>query len=107
MWILSFWEGRPIFPCFFGIHFFDQLEGSGTKRQGLDWKAVDRVYTQFMNADANSSGTISFDEMVAVFKKVIPQLAANEYSTEFNKIDTNHSGHVDFMEYPREEEEKE
>lgn len=53
-----------------------------------------------MHADTNNSGTISFSEMVEVFQKVVPQLPEAQYSIEFNKIDCNKSGYVDFMEYP-------
>eukprot|EP00026_Physarum_polycephalum_P004779 Phypoly_transcript_04803.p1 GENE.Phypoly_transcript_04803~~Phypoly_transcript_04803.p1 ORF type:complete len:607 (+),score=85.69 Phypoly_transcript_04803:161-1981(+) len=73
--------------------------GTGTKRKGLDWKEVNRVYQQFLHADANNSGTISFAEMAEVFRKVVPTLSETQYSCEFNKIDANRSGYVDFMEF--------
>jgi hypothetical protein len=72
---------------------------ASTKRKGLDWKEIDRIYTQFTKADTNNSGTISFDEMTVVFQRVVPELDKSQYAHEFNKIDKNKSGYVDFMEF--------
>ena len=62
---------------------------------------MNRVYTLFAKADTNQSGTLSFSEIQPLFKKIVPHLQDTQqtYSLEFDKIDANNSGYVDFIEY--------
>jgi len=67
----------------------------------LTWCEIDRVFYSFTKADDNNSGTLSLSEMYAVFAKTVPDLPEDLYVAEFNKIDSNKSGYVDFIEYLR------